>query len=235
MKIGIMQPYFFPYIGYFQLIHAVDQWVVFDTPQYIRKGWVNRNRVLKQNGGAKYVGITIAKSLRETAINQVKIAEQNWQTPILNALDYYKLVKAPYYNQTISFLKDTLAIEGDLLAPALIHFIKACCAYIQIPFSYQVFSEMKFTIGEVNEAGDWAFEIAKALNADAYINPPGGKSIFDPEKFHTAGIKLQFIEPKLTPYNQRNESFEPGLSIIDVMMFNSPPEIREMLTQYELS
>lgn len=233
MKLGIMQPYFFPYIGYFQLINSVDKWVVFDTPQYIRKGWVNRNRVLQKNGGVKYIGIPVQKSSRETPIKDIMIHSHTWREDIFNALDYYKQVRAPFYHQTMSFLEETFDKENNLLSPLLVHFLERCCSYLRIPFSYQVFSEMDMIIKAPNP-GDWAFEISKTMNANIYINPPGGKSIFNKSKFEEAGIELQFLESSYFSYSQNNQGFEPWLSIIDVLMFNSLDQITEMLNRHKI-
>jgi len=235
MRIGIMQPYFFPYLGYFQLINYVDKWIVFDTPQYIRKGWVNRNRVLKQNGGVKYVGITVAKASRETPINRILVSDQHWRKQIINDLDYYKIVRAPYYAQVVDFLNGTFRLQDDRLSIFLTRFLADCCAYLGLEFKYEVFSQMELSLSNITDPGDWAYEISKSLKADEYINPPGGKEIFEERKFFEAGIALRFLEPILVPYDQKSTTFEPGLSIIDVMMFNSQEQIRKMLTEYRLT
>ena len=230
-----MQPYFFPYIGYFQLINSVDKWIVFDTPQYIRKGWVNRNRILKKNGGVKYFGISVIKSPRETPINEIVTAEYGWREQIINDLDYYKVVKAPYYEKVLNFLDKAFELDDNRLSVLLTSFLVDCCSYLGVKFEFDVFSEMQLGISAVSDPGDWAYEISRSLKAEEYINLPGGKAIFDAHRFSAAGIKLSFLEPIITPYNQMNPDFEPGLSIIDVMMFNSPEQIYEMLNRCKFS
>jgi hypothetical protein len=233
MILGIMQPYFFPYIGYYSLINATNKWVIFDTPQYIRKGWVNRNQVLKINGGTKYICIPIKSSPRETPINKIEIIQENWKNNIINNLDYYKQVKAPRYNEVISMINEAFDIETSNLSEILINCLKTSCKHLDINFEYEIFSKMNLDCSEVHKPGDWALMIAKNLGAECYINPHGGIAIFEKEKFNEAKIDIKFIKHDLPIYNQNNLNFEPGLSIIDVMMFNDPKEIKEMLKSYK--
>ncbi|RZA02799.1 MAG: glycine transferase [Sphingobacteriaceae bacterium] len=232
MTLGIMQPYFLPYLGYFSLIKHTDKWIIFDPVQYIRHGWIERNRILKPAEGWQYIAIPLQKHNRETLIKDIKIREEDWRTKILNQLAHYK--KAPYYQSTIQVLTEGFTIKTDSITLMNAHILKCICQYLHINFNYEVFSEMNLNIDPVKNAGDWALNISKAYGANTYINPPGGVDIFDKDAFKKSGIALKFLSINLTPYHQHRKTFEPGLSIIDVMMFNSVDEINNMLDNYQI-
>ncbi|MBR1553114.1 MAG: WbqC family protein [Schwartzia sp.] len=233
MKLGIMQPYFLPYIGYFALIQYTDVFIFFDTPQYISHGWVNRNRILKQGGGINYMIVPIAKAHRETSIKDIRIkASERWRERIIGQLSIYK--KAPYYRQGITLMNKILYSEDNSLARLNINGIKFVCDFLGIHQNFQVFSEMSLLINEVHAPDEWALNIAQALNFDTYVNPPGGKTFFDGTKYRRHGIKLEFLQAKLPPYVQRTGHFEAGLSILDAIMFCTREEIMNMLSDYEI-
>ncbi len=227
-----MQPYFFPYLGYFSLIKYTDKWVVFDKIQYIRHGWGNRNRVLKPTEGWQYIIVPLQKHSRNTLIKDIVIKENtDWKARITKQLEHYKK-KAPNYRQVVEVLKSCFTLKTNSLTYLNTHLLKKTCEYIGIHFNYEIFSEMNLAIGNVNDPGEWALRISEAVGAEEYINPPGGEKIFDRRKFEEVNIKLKFLKVNLTEYNQRRSTFEPGLSIVDVMMFNSQEEIKNMLDNY---
>lgn len=232
MKIGIMQPYFFPYLGYFSLIKYIDKWIVFDSVQYIRHGWINRNRILKHGGGWQYIIVPLKKHDRSTLIKDIIISEDNaWKDRIFGQLEYYKKI-APYYDQVTKLLKECLQYQTSSITHLNSFSLKKTCKYLNIEFDYKIFSEMNLEIGTVSDPGEWALKIAEALGAKEYINLPGGEEIFDKRKFEKSNIDLKFLKINLKEYNQRRNEFESGLSIIDVMMFNSPDAINESLDDY---
>ena len=234
MKFGIMQPYFFPYLGYFSLIKYSDRFIFFDTPQYISHGWVNRNRVLKQDGTPNYIVVPIQKAPRETAIKDIRISEENWQDKIYGQLGVYKK-RAPHYAETLDFLHSTLDRDyNGSLAELNIATTVAVCTYLGIDRPFDTFSRMDLGIDAVAAPDEWALEITKTLGGDVYVNPPGGMSFFDNAKYAAAGIDLQFLSAKLPPYVQRIGHFEPGLSIIDAMMYCDKNAIVDMLDEYEI-
>lgn len=235
MRLGIMQPYFLPYIGYYSLIAATDEWVVFDTPQYIRKGWVNRNRVLKKNGGTKYISVPTVKAAQQTPINEILISDGNWKNEIIRNLDYYKEVKAPHYEEVVDMVISIPEPDSGLLVDALISSLETSCRYLGISREFKVFSTLDIDTSQVKGPGDWALVISEQLNADTYINPPGGKAIFNEQKFQDKSIALKFLEHELPPYDQKSGHFEPGLSILDVIMFNPVSKVQDMLECYNLS
>lgn len=235
MKLAIMQPYFFPYLGYFSLIQNTDKWIVFDEVQFIRHGWIERNRILKPQGGWQYLSVPLEKHSRGTLIKEIRIRNsEDWKGSILRQLEHYKKI-APYYSDVIYFLKKAFKANFDSITELNVHLLMETCKYIGIDFKYQIYSEMNLGIENINKPGDWALNISKAINnTTEYFNLPGGIGIFDREAFKIANIKLKFLRIKLNNYRQGGRPFEPGLSIIDVMLFNSPTSISEMLTQYEI-
>ena len=228
-----MQPYFLPYLGYYSLIKYSAQWIVFDPVQFIRHGWIERNRILKPAEGWQYISVPLQKYNRDTLIKDIRIRkEEDWQNKILRQVEHYK--KAPFYQQVISLLDESFRIDTDSISVLDAHMLKATCNYLNIPFNYQIFSEMNLDIEPVSDAGDWALQISKALKATQYVNPPGGMELFSREKFEEAGVDLVFLKTNLSEYPQRRKVFESGLSILDVMMFNSAEEINVMLDDFQL-
>lgn len=226
-----MQPYFFPYLGYFDLIHRTDRWIVFDTAQYIRHGWVNRNRILHPTNGWKYILVPLKKHSRDTPINEILVSDENWQRRILGQLDHYRK-KAPYFPETKQLVEDCLGSAERNLSRLNLEVQAKVCGALGIDFQYEVFSEMDLAI-EADEPGDWALHISSELGAAEYINPPGGEQLFDADRFAQADIQLTIqafenIEYACDPYQ-----FEPGLSVIDVMMWVSPDEILDHLNRTE--
>ncbi len=234
MRLGIMQPYFFPYLGYFSLIRHTDRFILLDVVQFIRHGWIERNRILKPQEGWQYIQVPLVKHAREARIDEVKIrVGEAWQSQILRQLEHYRK-KARYYPEVIAFLETAFSFRTESIADLNAHLLGETCRYLEIPFTREVFSEMGLPIAPVTAPDEWALNICKALEADTYINPPGAVELFDPGKYAQAGVRLQFLQNRLSPYAQGGRPFQEGLSIIDVMMFNTPAEIRRMLEDVEL-
>jgi hypothetical protein len=231
MKLAIMQPYFFPYAGYFDLIRQADRWIVFDTAQYIRHGWVNRNRILHPHSGWQYVIVPLKKHQRDTPINQVQISPGNdWKGKILRQLEHYRK-KAPYYLETVSAVEKALNSSEQCLSRLNTTILEAVCRVLGIAFHYDYYSDMSLDIGPIDNPGDWALQIAGAIKATEYINPPGGAQIFDRQKFEEQGIKLTFQQYHSRLYETAPYNFVPDLSIIDVLMWNTPAEVLAHLAQ----
>ena len=226
MKLGIMQPYFFPYLGYFDLINRTDRWVVFDTPQYIYHGWVNRNRILRPNGGWQYVNVPTKKQFRNrTKICDVKIAEGvDWKRRILAQLSHYKK-KAPYYRETIELLDESLDENESHIVPVNVRILKNVCRRLGITFDYTIFSEMDLDLEPLIEPGDWALRISELFGATEYLNPSSAQDLFSAEEFTANRITLTFQEFKPFIYDCKQWEFSTNLSIIDVLMWNPPEAI----------
>lgn len=236
MKLGIMQPYFFPYLGYISLIKHTDEFLLFDTVQFIRHGWIERNRILKQNGEWQFISVPLQKHHLETKIMDIKVNNSiNWQEKLLAQLVHYKK-RASFYFETIEVIKIGLAEKTDSITKLNYNILDAVCTYLKIPFNCSIFTERNIPIEPVNAPDEWALNICKALGYKEYWNPPGGQAFFDNSKYEQLGIKLVFQEIKPSVYKQFGdiEKFESNLSIIDVMMFNSVEEINSMLDNYSI-
>jgi hypothetical protein len=225
MKLGIMQPYFAPYVGYFDLIRRCDQWIVFDSAQYIRHGWVNRNRILHPTKDEQYVIVPLQKHARETAIKDIEIVPgDEWRSRIRSQLQHYR-GKAPHFRVVADLVSSVLDLNTHSLSHLNVWFLRQVCVRLGIPFNFQIFSEMKLALPKISEPGQWALEISTALGATEYLNPPGGSKLFNAAEFSARGITLTIQEPIDFVYTCPGYHFVDGLSIIDVMMWNSPEEI----------
>jgi len=236
MKIAIMQPYFFPYIGYWQLIHASDIFVLFDDVQYIRKGWISRNRILKPGEGWQYIHFPVNKHSKQDLIRSIYIHQnKDWKSLILKQLEHYKK-RAPYFIETHNLVDDILTgiNENNLNVTKLnFHIINIICKRIGLKRKITISSEQCFDYSRVNDAGEWALRISEQMKADTYINPISGKNLFNKNKFKQSNIKLSFLIPDTITYNQYR-NFEPSLSILDMMMFSGIEGVKENIKKYSL-
>lgn len=234
MKIGIMQPYFFPYIGYFQLINYVDKWIAFDDVQYINHGWINRNRILHPNKGWQYIIMPLKKHLHTDKIKDIEVIDEyEWKEKILRQLEHYKK-KATNYFGTIEIVNRALNNTDKCISKFNVNLIKEICSYLDIHTEISISSSYNFDYSNVNDSGEWALRISEQMNAQEYINPYGGIELFNKKKFIESNIKLKFMKPRQIIYNQKKIKFESDLSVIDVMMFNDREKIIEMLNEYEV-
>ena len=233
MRIAIMQPYLFPYIGYFSLIKNSEHFTFFDTPQYIRKGWINRNRLLSFGGKDVFFTVPIEKCPQNTPIKDVRISYAvDWVNSWKGQMSFYKK-RAPYYEDVLKLVEKVIAMDNGYISNLAINSIVETCKYLNIPIEYDIFSEEEI-VKEVQAPDEWALYIAKKKGYDEYVNPPGGKTFFDKKKYDNENIKLFFLNQELIDYNQRSSVFVPGLSIVDVMMFCSPEQICEMMEHYTM-
>lgn len=234
-KVAIMQPYFFPYLGYFSLIKHVNEFILLDTVQYIRHGWIERNRVLKQNEDWLYIKVPLLKHSQKDAIKNIKIDNsKDWKAKIVSQLEIYKK-PAPQYIQVRKLVDEIFEQNFTDIVSLNEASLKAICDYLGISTKINIFSKMNLLIEKPSAPDEWALNICKALgDVSEYINPQGGKEFFDVEKYRRANIEVKFQNLNLGKYDQKRDPFEPGMSIIDVMMFNSPDKINTMLDEFEL-
>jgi len=234
MKVAIMQPYFFPYIGYWQLIHAADTFVSFDDAQYMRHGWINRNRILKPGGGWQYFLVPLKKhAVNESIINVYAHPEKKWKELIIAQLAHYKK-KARYFAETNKMVSEILFnTTENSIAAINIAAINGVSSYLGLGKPVISSSEQDFDYSDVGDAGEWALRIAEQLGASEYINPAAGRELFSREKFRAANVKLSFLTPDAINYSQQCD-FEPSLSIIDVLMFNGVDGTKRLLEDYSI-
>lgn len=229
MKLGIMQPYFFPYLGHFDLISRVDRWIVFDTTQYIRHGWMNRNRILHPTEGWQYIIVPLVKHAREASVREVEAkAPGEWVPRILGQIQHYKR-RAPHFASTFQLVRECLDTDERSLTRLNVRILERTCAHLGLPFQHSIFSEMNLDIGIVDDAGDWALRIGAAVGATEYLNPPSGAELFDPAKFTAQGIRLRIQEPFEFSYECPGYQFETNLSVIDALMWNGPDKLKAFL------
>ncbi|PKG54901.1 WbqC family protein [Halomonas sp. MES3-P3E] len=237
MKIGIMQPYFFPYLGYFSLIKNVDLFITLDEVKYIRHGWVDRNRILHPEKGWQYIKIPVRKHSSEKKIRDVFINnDHDWKKRILGQIQHYKK-KSPHYEAVNELVKDIFNDEFESIAELNNKSLRKVCDYLGIQTRINVFSDMELTIAEPKAPGEWALNICAALPDSfpkQYWNPVDGRNLFDTVQYSSKKIEIKFFDFSIRPYPQSRHSFEERLSIIDVMMFNETEEIENMLNDYRL-
>lgn len=236
MKLGIMQPYFFPYLGYYSLMKNTDKWVVFDTVQYIERGWMNRNRIIHPNKPEDmYINVPLQSHNRNILIKDVLISQnKDYKEKILAQLESSYKKRAKYYDEIYHLVEEVLSYQTDSLVDLNVCSLKKVMNYLQLPFDYYIFSKMNLVIDDVHDSGEWALNISKAIGAKEYINPPGGMELFDEDKFKENYIELSFLKINLKPYKQKKPLFFEGLSIIDVLMFNDIKTVNQMLDDFEI-
>ena len=237
MKLGIMQPYFLPYIGYWQLIHAVDTFILFDDVQFQRRAWINRNRILKHGGHWQYITIPVQKHSRDDLIKNIYTQnDMDWKEQILRQLAHYgyKNCRAPFFSETENILKETFSrISSRKISHIITELIKEICNRLEINTEILLSSQQSFDYSNVHDAGDWALSIAEQMNSTQYINPIGGAELFDQEQFILKNIQLSFIKSNEIRYKQCGP-FVPSLSIVDVLMFNGIDLTKNLLIEYSI-
>ena len=235
MKVAVMQPYFFPYSGYFSLIHSVEHFMFFDDVQYIKKSWMSRNRLLNIEKEEPYfIRPTLIKPDYKALFTTVKLDNtDNWKVKIIEQLNGYKY-KAPFFNQIKILIEEILETDYEYLTSFNINSTIAISQALGFNTKFDKYTDYNFWFEEKPNEGDWGRVIAKEIGATHYINSPGGESFILPEKFTEIDIKLGFIQPQLRQYNQLTKAFLPGLSIIDVLLFNGIEKTAEMISEYEI-
>jgi hypothetical protein len=232
VKTAIMQPYFLPYIGYWQLINSVDEFIVYDNIEFTKKGWFNRNRMLevdhdrlftvpiKKDSDYLPVGKRFLSDDSEKEISKtLRIIESNYK-------------KAPHFSNIYPIIKECFLFSDKNLFEYIFNSIKIICSYLGIDTELVISSDV--AVDHSLKAEEKVIAICKARDTDTYINAIGGKELYDKQEFSKNGIDLKFIKSKNIEYKQLGNEFVPGLSIIDVMMFNDKEKIQHMLEEYEL-
>lgn len=231
MKLGIMQPYFMPYIGYWQLMNAADEYVVYDDVNFIKGGWINRNRILV-NGEPKYINVQMRGASPFKKINEIEVAndEADIKKKLRMLENSYR--KAPYFEIGYQMMEEIFQSGKTDLASYILYSFERVADYLDIKTKLTVSS----TIEKDNElkGQDKVLEICKRLGATEYYNAIGGQELYSFDVFKENGIELSFLKTGDIRYAQYDNEFQPSLSMIDVLMFNSKEQIKEMLEDYTL-
>ena len=231
MKLGIMQPYIFPYIGYFQLINAVDKFVIYDDVNFINKGWINRNRILN-NGKDSLFTIPLKEASQNKLINEIDVNwDSAWKSKFIKTLEQcYK--KAPFYSEILPIIEQTLSIDNEPVSKVIEHNLRLICNYLGIKTT--IISSSAIYQNTHLKAQERILDICLQEKSSQYINPIGGLELYDKDFFEAKNLQLSFIKSNPIEYPQFKNEFVPWLSMIDVLMFNSKEKIKEFLDNYEL-
>jgi len=232
MRVAIMQPYLFPYVGYFQLIHAVDLFVLHDDVQWIKGGWINRNQILLDCRPLRWT-LPIAKKGSRDLINQCEMAElSDGRDRILRQIrNAYR--PAPFFPEVISLVTDVINQQERNVAMYILNSLERLGEYLG--FTTELVMSSTVEKDDSLKGQERVIAICSALGATEYINPPGGVALYDKNDFRKAGIRLAFLQPGRVEYPQFGKAFVPNLSIIDALMFNSVEAVRQMLNLYTLN
>ncbi len=238
MKIAGMQPYFLPYIGYWQLMNAVDKFVVDGSVQYIKAGWINRNRILINNSKGFLFTIPLKKSSDAGAsswkISERFISDQYFGRDADKFLRTIRAAygKAPHFKEAMPVIEKCFLYEEKNLSKFIYNSIQIISEYLGI--TTEIIFWHRNDIYPSLKGQERVLEICRNFSATSYINPIGGLELYDSKSFESNGIELKFLKSKTYEYGQFGNEFVPNLSIIDVMMFNSKSNIKKMLNMYEL-
>jgi len=230
-----MQPYLLPYIGYLQLLKHSDKFVVFDSVQYIDKGWVNRNRVLHPSidKGWQYITYPLSRKSNFNSIRDISVKKDfDFFPDLIAKIVHFK--KAPFYKDVFTYIHHLEEIVSEYESISIINTVILNDLNEKLDLQCEIVHEssINYDSSAVKHAGQWALEISKAINAKVYVNPIGGKELFKVEEFNDSNIKLEFLETELVPYKQYRGYFEPGLSIIDVLLWNGFTGAKDMIKNH---
>jgi len=228
MKLGIMQPYFFPYIGYWQLINLVDTFVIYDDVTFIKQGYINRNYLLA-NGKAWLMTLELSGASSNKLINEIQVGNNSKKILKTIAQNYSK---APYFEEVYLLIEDILLQKEKSLGKYIGYSLIMISKYLEIKTKFIYSSDIQKN--EMLKAQDRVIEINKQLESTVYINAIGGKNLYKKEDFKKENIELKFLKTEEFEYKQFDNEPVLFLSIIDIMMFNSKDEIIKMLNKYSL-
>ncbi len=244
-KIAIMQPYFFPYLGYYQLINEADIFILYDDINFIKKGWINRNKLLSNQEGSKFFTLPLEKQSSNKLIKEIKVSNNKWKKKLLNLL-HHEYKHSPFFEETMDVINSCLQINSQFISEINAYSINKISSHIGI--KTKIISDCKINELEKdlqsNQYIDGGilyrkevriFEICKHYNSNHYINAIGGKKLYDPNLFEQENIKLNFIKMNTISYHQKkSNSFIENLSIIDVLMNCGKRKTQQHLSEYSL-
>jgi len=229
--IAIMQPYFLPYIGYFQLMAAVDRFVVFDDVNYINRGWINRNRLLL-NGTAHTFTVPLRGASQNKLICEIELVnDDGWHDKLLRTIRL-AYGKAQFYPQVWMLMEGIIRHPMRRLDEFLLNSLREIAGYLSLKTEIVGSSRV---YGNANLRGqERILDICRQEGAERYVNAIGGETLYDRAQFCREGIELKFLRSRPISYAQGGGEFVPWLSILDVLMFNPQPEARRLLDEMDL-
>jgi hypothetical protein len=233
MKLAIMQPYVFPYIGYYQLIRAVDRFVVSDDVTYIKQGWINRNRLLI-NGQAAYFTVPLKKAASTTLIRNMVIddaGQGGWRRTLLTTIaNFYR--RSTSFNDVFPMVEEVFNLQTTSMTEMACASLRCVCEYLGVGTEF-VWSSGQYG-NEQLKGEERVIDTCLRESADHYVNAIGGQTLYSKATFASRGLALSFLQTRPVEYAQFKSPFIPWLSMIDVLMFNSRETARLFLDQYDL-
>lgn len=235
MNVAVMQPYFFPYMGYFNLMHACDVFISLDNVQYIDRGFINRNRVLV-NGKPCTFTVPLKKASRKFLINEREVSSEfNKFCQKFISMLKHAYAGAVYLGPTLELVRAVIGSGESNVARLAILSVEAVCEYLGLSRKIVSASEIQSLQEQSSIKGEERIiSLAQSVGGKCYINSIGGKDLYSKQNFHSADLKLRFVQPGLPQYDQRRPVFVAGLSIIDVLMHVARNQIVELLMEYDL-
>lgn len=228
-----MQPYFFPYIGYFQLVKKADLFVFYDDVNFINRGWVNRNQILLNNN-SHYITVPLKKASQNKLIKEVEVNIEDKQFKSLLLKIKHSYSKAPFFSQVYPVIEKVLQGNFITVAELASHSVVAISEYLSLRTIFK-YSSITYPETRGLDRAERLIAICHLEKARSYINAAGGIELYSKPYFEARGIRLSFIKPEYIQYTQFKTSFVPWLSIIDVLMFNDVLTVNHMLDNYALT
>ena len=233
VRLAIMQPYFFPYLGYYQLLHAADRFVAYDDVSFIKQGWINRNRILI-NGAAAYMTVPVhdRSSFRQIREVEIEGPDAPWRSKLLKTIETaYR--RAPHFDQVFPLIRDVVMLPVRHIVDLAIESLNVVIDYLEVRTPVER-SSVRYS-DVAGTGAERVIAICRHAGATMYINSGGaGRALYSVPEFSAAGMSLRFLQPRLPEYRQFSEPFVPSLSIVDVLMFNSKETVQRYLQDYEL-
>ena len=233
MRLAVMQPYIFPYLGYFQLVEAVDTFTFFDDVNFIKRGWIHRNQLLV-SGQKHLFSVPLQQASQNKLIKDIPLHPSNygqWRDKFLKAV-YQSYRRAPFFQGVFTLLSGVLERPHETIATLAIDSVESVARFVGLKTSYDRSSSLDYDRSLTGQGK--IIEICELLQATTYINPIGGTALYEAEKFSQRGLALRFIQSSVIRYAQGKNSFVPHLSIIDVLMYNEVSDVNHFLQQYTL-
>ena len=231
-SIAVMQPYVFPYLGYFQLIQAVDEFVFYDDVNFIKRGWINRNRILTHNS-EKLISFPCKKASQNKLINEVILNTDSKDYSKIKETIRHSYKKAPNFKIVFELIENILDKSHNSISDLATDSIISISKYLGLNTRFSL-SSVEFPETKNLERAERIMTIVLKLNGDNYVNSIGGVELYNKNEFLKSDIKLNFLEPTLSKYKQFNNNFIEGLSVIDVLMFNSKEETLQLIKNFKL-
>ena len=233
MKLGIMQPYFLPYLGYFQLVAAVDKFVFLNDVNFIKRGWINRNQILKEGGDKQLFSIPLLDASQNRRIDEIELAmDPRWQRKFKATVERtYR--KAPFFDVAFPMLEKLLGSTATTIDELARESVQTFSTYLGVETPFTTSSESHDNRQLVGQ--DRIIDICLREEATVYVNPPSGRELYRSQAFQDKGLELKFVDPQLQPYEQFNAPFVAGLSVLDATMFNAGESLKQLVTSYQLT